>query len=61
MRALRDPGLAGKPFVGTLETHWNRDVAYYDVDWRGTWAGEQGGAVLGHAIHIHDWLSFALG
>ena len=32
-----------------------------DVAWRGAWAGEQGGAILGHAIHIHDWLTMALG
>ncbi len=61
LRALRDAGLTGSPYVATLETHWNRPATYYDVPWRGTWAGEQGGAVLGHAIHIHDWLSFALG
>lgn len=61
MRALIDAGLAGKPFVGTLETHWNRGADYYAIDWRGTWAGEQGGAILGHAIHIHDWLSFIFG
>ena len=61
LRALREAGLTGRPFVGTLETHWNRPAQYYDVPWRGTWEGEQGGAVLGHAIHIHDWLSFALG
>ena len=61
LRALADAGLTGKPYVATLETHWNRPAAYYDIPWRGTWAGEQGGAVLGHAIHIHDWLSFALG
>ncbi len=61
LRALREAGLTGKPFVATLETHWNRQAAYYHIPWRGTWDGEQGGAVLGHAIHIHDWLSFALG
>jgi predicted dehydrogenase len=61
LRALIDAGLAGRPLVGTLETHWNRQASYYDVDWRGTWAGEQGGAILGHAIHIHDWLSMAMG
>ncbi len=61
LRALRDANLTGRAFVGTLETHWNRGAAYYEVDWRGTWKGERGGAVLGHAIHIHDWLSFALG
>ena len=61
LRALMDAGLTGKPFVASLETHWNRGADYYAVDWRGTWAGEQGGAILGHAIHIHDWVSFALG
>lgn len=61
MRALIKAGLTGKPLIATLETHWNRDAKYYNVDWRGTWAGEQGGAILGHAIHIHDLLSFIFG
>ncbi len=61
MRKLIDSGLAGKAFTGTLETHWNRGSAYYEPQWRGTWAGEQGGAVLNHAIHMHDWLSFIFG
>jgi len=61
MRKLIDSGLAGKAFTGTLETHWNRGAAYYEPQWRGTWAGEQGGAVLNHAIHMHDWLGFIFG
>ena len=61
LQALIDAGLAGKPFVATLETHWSRDSAYYAVPWRGTWAGEKGGAVLGHAIHLHDLLTAILG
>lgn len=61
IRGLIDAGLAGRPYVATLETHWNRDSAYYAIDWRGTWAGEKGGAVLGHAIHIHDLLTAILG
>ncbi len=61
LRTLQQAGLTGRPYAATLETHWNRAATYYDVPWRGTWAGEQGGAVLGHAIHIHDWLSFVLG
>ncbi len=61
MRHLIDTGVAGKAYSGTLETHWNRDKAYYEPAWRGTWAGEQGGAVLNHAIHIHDWLSYVFG
>jgi predicted dehydrogenase len=54
-------GLAGRPLVATLETHWNRDDAYYAVPWRGRRAGELGGAVLSHAIHLHDLLTTALG
>jgi predicted dehydrogenase len=61
LRALIEAGLAGPLYAGTLETHWNRDAAYYAVDWRGTWAGERGGAILGHAIHIHDMLPAFLG
>ncbi|KMW60558.1 Myo-inositol 2-dehydrogenase [Candidatus Rhodobacter oscarellae] len=61
LRALIDAGLAGRCYAGTLETHWDRDAAYYAIDWRGTWAGEQGGAILGHAIHIHDFLPAVLG
>ena len=61
LRALIDAGLAGRCFPGSLETHWDRDAAYYAVDWRGTWAGEKGGALLGHAIHIHDLLTATLG
>lgn len=61
LHALIDAGLAGECYAGTLETHWDRDAAYYAVDWRGTWAGEQGGAILGHAIHIHDMLPSLIG
>ena len=59
--ALMKAGLAGNCYAGSLETHWDRSADYYAVDWRGTWAGEQGGAILGHAIHIHDLLTAFLG
>lgn len=61
LHALIDAGLAGRCYAGSLETHWDRDAAYYAVDWRGTWAGEQGGALLGHAIHIHDLFTWLIG
>ncbi len=61
IRALIDAGLAGKPFAASLETHWNRGPDYYAIPWRGTWAGESGGAVLGHAIHNHDLLCSVFG
>jgi predicted dehydrogenase len=61
LNALRQADLLGKPYAASLETHWNRDAAYYAVDWRGTWIGENGGAVLGHAIHNHDLVTTVLG
>ena len=61
LRALIEAGLAGRPQVASLETHWDRRADYYAVPWRGTWAGENGGAVLGHAIHNHDLLRVFMG
>lgn len=61
LQALMDAGLTGKPYAASIETHWNRDSDYYAVPWRGTWKGEQGGAVLGHAIHNHDLLCAVFG
>ncbi len=56
LQALIDNELAGRPFAASIETHWNRGADYYSVPWRGTYASEQGGAVLCHAIHNHDLL-----
>ena len=61
LKALVNAGIAGKPYIASLETHWDRDAVYYEPAWRGTWEGEQGGAILTHAIHSHDWLSYILG
>lgn len=58
---LIEQGVTGRALVGTLETHWNRDADYYSVPWRGKWATELGGAVVGHAIHAHDLLVQVLG
>jgi predicted dehydrogenase len=61
LKALIESGLAGKPLIASLETHWNRDKEYYSKAWRGTWDGEQGGAILSHSIHIHDLISMIFG
>ncbi|WP_313060232.1 Gfo/Idh/MocA family protein [Agrobacterium cavarae] len=61
LRALIDAGLAGKAYVASSEVHWNRGKGYYDIPWRGTWKGECGGAILGHAIHAHDLICHVLG
>ena len=61
LRRLIEVGVTGRPLVASIETHWNRAPAYYDVRWRGKKATELGGAMLGHAIHAHDLLTFTLG
>tara|TARA_B100001121_G_scaffold14572_1_gene11805 strand:+ start:1849 stop:2949 length:1101 start_codon:yes stop_codon:yes gene_type:complete len=61
IKALIKSGITGKALVGSLETHWNRGKDYYSKPWRGTWEGEQGGAILSHSIHIHDLVSMILG
>ena len=61
LKALQNAGLAGKAYVASIETHWNRGADYYSIPWRGTLEGEAGGALLVHAIHVHDLLSVVLG
>jgi predicted dehydrogenase len=61
LKRLIGAGIAGRAYVATIETHWRRRAAYYDVPWRGKWATESGGALLGHAIHAHDILTYVLG
>lgn len=61
LRSLIAGGVTGAPLVASIETHWNRLPVYYDVKWRGMKATELGGAIIGHAIHAHDMLTFTLG
>ena len=61
LKMLVDRGLTGRPIMTTIETHWWRGPDYYAVPWRGKWATELGGGLLGHAIHAHDMLSYIQG
>jgi predicted dehydrogenase len=61
LKRLIELGLTGRPFLTTIETHWWRGPAYYEVPWRGKWATELGGGLLGHAIHAHDMLNYVHG
>ncbi|MFQ3683415.1 Gfo/Idh/MocA family protein, partial [Roseiflexus sp.] len=61
LKLLIDRGVAGRAYLTTVETAWRRRASYYDVPWRGKWATEMGGALLGHAIHAHDMLTYVLG
>lgn len=60
-KRILDLGLAGKPYVATVETAWSRKAAYYTVPWRGRWDTELGGVLVGHAIHLHDLMGYFMG
>lgn len=60
-KRIVDLGLAGKPYLATIETAWQRGAKYYSVPWRGRWDTELGGALLTHAIHAHDLLGCLMG
>jgi predicted dehydrogenase len=61
LKLLQAAGLTGAPLMTTIETHWWRGPDYYAVPWRGKWATELGGGLLGHAIHAHDMLNYVHG
>ena len=53
-KRIIDAGIAGKLYVGSVETFWKRTPDYYAVPWRGKWASELGGVLVTHALHLHD-------
>ncbi|HEU4325720.1 MAG TPA: Gfo/Idh/MocA family oxidoreductase [Roseiflexaceae bacterium] len=61
LKRLVDAGVAGTPYLATVEVAWRRRAEYYAVPWRGKWATELGGALLSHAIHAIDILPYLLG
>lgn len=61
LKYLIEQNLTGEAFATTVETHWWRGPDYYAVPWRGKWATELGGGLLGHAIHAHDILTYVHG
>jgi predicted dehydrogenase len=60
-KRILDMGIAGKPYLATVETAWKRTPTYYETPWRGRWETELGGVLLTHAIHSHDLMMYLLG
>jgi predicted dehydrogenase len=58
-KRIIDSGIAGKPYLATIETAWKRTPEYYAAPWRGR--TELGGVLLTHAIHAHDLMTCLLG
>jgi predicted dehydrogenase len=61
LKYLMALGLTGRAYLSTVETAWRRTAEYFAVPWRGKWKTELGGALVGHAIHAHDMLVYAMG
>lgn len=60
-KRMIDAGIAGKPYLATVETAWKRGPDYYATEWRGRLDGARGGVLLSQAIHAHDLLTWLLG
>jgi predicted dehydrogenase len=60
-RRIIDAGIAGRPYLATVETAWSRTPEYYKTPWRGRFETELGGVLLTHAIHSHELLTYLLG
>ncbi|MGE4607542.1 MAG: Gfo/Idh/MocA family oxidoreductase [Myxococcota bacterium] len=60
-RRVLAAGLAGKPYVASVETLWTRGADYYAAEWRGRFDTEMGGVCVSHAIHSHELLVSLLG
>ena len=57
-----DDGRFGRITSGTATMAWWRDDAYYDsAAWRGTWAGDGGGALMNQGVHAVDVLLSLMG
>jgi len=61
LKWLIEEGIAGRPFLTTVETAWRRRSEYYATPWRGKWETELGGALVTLAVHAHDVLCHVLG
>ena len=62
MKEAVDRGLIGRPILGECIGKFLRTQAYYESgDWRGTWSGEGGGALMTQTSHTLDLLIWMLG
>ena len=57
-----DKGKLGRIILADAQVKWFRKQHYYDVaPWRGTWAGDGGGALMNQGIHTVDLLQWLTG
>jgi predicted dehydrogenase len=62
MKKAVNEGQLGKLVLGNAYIKWFRDQAYYDsTDWRGTFKGDGGAALINQSIHTIDLLLQLMG
>ena len=61
LKQLIGTGELGLPMLGTCQTLWYRDLAYYQLPWRGQWATEAGGVASVMGIHLTDLFLWLMG
>lgn len=54
-------GRLGRLTLADAYVKWYRPQSYYDGSWRGTWAGDGGGALMNQSIHSIDLLQWLAG
>ena len=62
VKRLIDNGMFGNLVMGNGAVNWYRSQTYYDSsNWRGTWQGDGGGALMNQGIHAVDVLQYLMG
>ena len=57
-----DDGKLGRIILADASVKWFRKQHYYDVaNWRGTWTGDGGGALMNQGVHTVDVLQWLVG
>lgn len=56
-----EQGRLGRLALADAYVKWYRPQSYYDGSWRGTWAGDGGGALINQSIHSIDLLQWLAG
>jgi predicted dehydrogenase len=62
VKAAIDDGELGRLVLADARVPWYRTQDYYDSgDWRGTWEGDGGGALMNQGVHTLDLLRWICG
>ena len=61
VKKILESGILGDIKHVQVNSFWWRALAYYALDWRGTWDSEGGGCTLNHSVHHIDLMLWLVG